>query len=183
MRRRSLLRSAGVAAVGGTVALAGCTALTRPDLSTDSATGVLHSADDVYVVDGLQPGGDRRVFATAAPDSAPALVGADADGGFGDTLRNPGLEDAFHVVAQVRSTPDEPRGIALSVGDLFSWQDRSTLRVRLATEPWGPLDDVDPERRRRELETADELVYSVVWTVTPAVDPLPETVEPVVTDG
>jgi hypothetical protein len=182
MRRRSLLRTAGATAVGGTAALAGCTALTRPDLSSDSATGVLHPADEAYVVDGLQPGGDRRVFATAAPDSAPALVGADADGGFGDTLRNPGLEDAFHVVAQVRSTPDEPRGVALGGTDLFSWRDRSTLRVRLATEPWGPLDDVDPERRRRDLETADELVFSVVWSVQPAVDPLPERVESVVTD-
>jgi hypothetical protein len=122
------------------------------------------------------------VFATAAADSAPDLVGADAEGSVADTLRNPSLEDPFHLVAQVRSTPAEPRGISL-VPVAFSWQDRSTLRARLTTEPWGSLDDIDPERRRRELQEADELVYSAVWSVEPRVDPLPETVEPVLREA
>jgi hypothetical protein len=182
MHRRALLRAAGTAAVGGTVALAGCTALGRPELSAGSASGVLHPADEEYVAGGLDPGGDDRLFATAAADSAPDLVGADADYTFADTLRNPGLEDAFHVVAQVRSTPDEPRSFDIGETDQFSWQDRSTIRARLATEPWMPLEEVDPERRRRELREADELVFSAVWSVKPKVDPLPETVEPVVSE-
>jgi hypothetical protein len=67
--------------------------------------------------------------------------------------------------------------------DRFSWRNWSTLRVRLATEPWGSLDDIDPERLRRELQGADELVFSVVWSVEPDVDPLPETVDPVLTEA
>lgn len=98
-------------------------------------------------------------------------------------LRNPGLDDAFHVVAQLRSTPEEPRGFAMGAIYRFSWRNWSTLRVRLATEPWGSLDDIDPERRRRELQEADELVYSAVWSVEPGVDPLPETVEPVLREA
>ena len=182
MRRRALLRAAGSAAVGGTVALAGCTALGRPELFAGDASGTLHPASEEYVAGGLEPGGDTRVFATAAPDSAPDLVGADADYSFADTLRNPGLDDAFHVVAELRSTPDEPRSFDIGETDQFSWRDRSTVRARLATEPWGSLDDIDPERRRRELQGADELVFSVVWSVTPQADPLPETVEPVLND-
>jgi hypothetical protein len=182
MRRRALLRAAGSAAVGGTVALAGCTAFDRPELSAGDATGVLHPADEEHVPGGLNPGGDDRLFATAAPDSAPDLVGADADYSFADTLRNPGLEDAFHVVAQVRSTPDEPRSFDIGETDQFSWADRSTIRARLATEPWMPLEEVDPEQRRRELREADDLVFSAVWSVEPGVDPLPETVEPVLSE-
>jgi hypothetical protein len=178
MRRRALLRAAGSAAVGGTVALAGCTALGRPELSAGDASGTLHPADEEYVAGGLEPGGDARVFATAASDSTPDLVGADAEGSVADTLRNPSLEDPFHIVAQVRSTPAEPRGISLA-GVAFSWRNRTTLRVRLPTEPWMPLEEVDPEQRRRELQEADELVFSAVWSVEPGVDPLPETVEPV----
>ena len=183
MRRRALLRAAGSAAVGGTVALAGCTALGRPELSTGFASGTLHPASEEYVAGGLEPSGDDRLFATAAADSAPELVGADAEGSVGVAamLRNPSPEDPFHLVAQVRSTPAEPRGISL-VSAAFSWQDRSTLRARLTTEPWGSLDDIDPEQRRRELQEADELVYSAVWSVTPQVNPLPETVEPVLND-
>jgi hypothetical protein len=179
MRRRSLLRAAGIAAVGGTTALSGCTALARPDLGTDFGIGVLHPADEEFVTGGLRAGGDSRVFATAVPDSAPERVGADADAGLGDVLRNPASEAQFHVVAQLRSTPADPRGIALGAFERFSWRDWSTLRVRLATEPWGSLADIDPESRRRELQSADELLYTVVWSVVPAVDPIPETVEPV----
>lgn len=183
MRRRSLLRVAGTAAVGGTVALAGCAALTRPDLRAEFSVGVLHPADEQYVVGGLRPGGDARVFATAAADSAPERVGADAGGPVADTLRNPGIEDKFHVVVQLRSTPAAPRGLAFSTTERFSWQDRSTLRVRLVPEPWGSLADVEPDDSRRALRSADELVYTVVWSVVPAVDPLPETVEPVLSEG
>jgi hypothetical protein len=183
MRRRALLRAAGTAGVGGTVTLAGCTALGRPELFAGSASGTLHPADEEYVAGGLDPGGDARLFATAAPDSAPDLVGADAEGSVADTLRNPGLDDVFHVVAQLRSTPEEPRGFAMGAIDRFSWRNWSTLRVRLATEPWGSLDDIDPERLRRELQGADELVFSVVWSVEPDVDPLPETVDPVLTEA
>jgi hypothetical protein len=32
------------------------------------------------------------------------------------------------------------------------------------------------------LREADELVFSAVWSVKPKVDPLPETVEPVVSE-
>jgi hypothetical protein len=45
-----------------------------------------------------------------------------------------------------------------------------------------PLEEVDPERRRRELQEADELVFSAVWSVKPRVEPLPETVKPVVSE-
>jgi len=181
MRRRSLLRT-GTAAVGGSVALAGCAALTRPDLRAASGVGALHPVDEQYVVGGLQPGGDSRVFATAASDSAPELVGPDADVTLGDTLRNPGIDEKFHVVVQLRSTPAEPERVAFGTSEQFAWRDRSTLRVRLVPEPWVSLADVDPEERRRELQSADELVYTAVWSVVPAVDPIPETVVPVLAE-
>jgi hypothetical protein len=182
MRRRALLRAAGTAAVGGTVALAGCTALGRPDLDAGFAIGTLHPADEEFITGGLRAGGDSRVFATAVPDSAPERIGADADAGLGDVLRNPASEAQFHVVAQLRSTPADPQRIALGTFQRFSWRDWSTLRVRLATEPWGSLADIDPESRRREFQPADELLYTVLWSVKPKVDPLPTSVESVVTE-
>jgi len=81
------------------------------------------------------------------------------------------------VVLQLRSDPTAPTAIAPAIGGGLGWADRDTLRAHVAVEPWGPLDRVDDEERRERLRSADELVYTTVWAVTPGVDDPPETVE------
>lgn len=173
MRRRALLTALPAMVL---VSSAGCTALSRPELRMDAGRAVLHPASEIYIANGLQADGDDRLFVKAVPDSAPDIVGPDADTAIDDVLRNPGL-DQFHIVVQLRSTPEGPMELWPAPGNRFEWADRSTLRVRVDVEPWGSLDRIEDEGRRTKLQSADELVYTGVWTVTPALDDLPSNVE------
>lgn len=167
--RRRLLSTAGALALAG---LAGCATGARPRLRMDRGVGVLHPAVDRYLATGLRTDGDRDLFATATDDPASDVVGPDASASIADALDRPG-EDVFHVVAQLRSSPDAPRALRLALTDTFEWPDRRTLRASVAVEPWGSLDRVDDAETRAALRAADELRYTVVWTLTPAPDRLP----------
>jgi len=172
MQRRSLLAATALPLASG---LPGCTRLTGPpNVRMAGGHGVLHPVDEQYVVGGLQPGGDDDLFTAVAPDEAPDLVGPDADRSTANALRNAGTDDQFHVVAQVRSTPDEPLDFWPAAGDAFEWRDRSTLHVVAELRPWGSLDRIDDEDQREGLRSADELVYTTVWELTPTPDSLPE---------
>lgn len=168
MQRRSLLRTTALTLGAG---LAGCSRLgQRPEVRMDSGRATLHPATELYIANGLQPDGDDRVFSTITPDESPELVGPDAENSIADRLRNPGIDDQFHVVVQLRSTPAAPMSIWPVAGGAFGWRDRSTLHVDVEVEPWGSPDRIDDE----ELRSAEELVYTGVWDLTPAPDTLPE---------
>lgn len=173
MRRRELLRAVPAAALAGA---AGCTAAGRPSVRMESGSAVLHPADERYVANGLQPDGRDRLYVAATADAAPDRVGPDAEGTVADTLRNPGL-DQFHVVLQLRSTPDGPLELWPVASSAFEWPDPSTLRATVVVEPWGSLDRIDDAARRDALRSADELVFTAVWSLAPAVDSLPDEVE------
>lgn len=173
MRRRALLTSLPAIALVGT---AGCTALSRPELEMESGRAVLHPASEIQIANGLQAHGDDRLFVKAVPDTAPDIVGPDVDPEIGDLLRNPGI-DQFHIVVQLRSTPDGPIELWPAPGNRFEWVDRSTLRVAVEVQPWGSLDRIDDEAQRQELQTAEELVYTGVWSLSPSLDDLPSRVE------
>lgn len=176
MRRRTLLRSVPALAVVGT---AGCSALgasARPELDMKTGSGVLLPATDSVLADGLDPGGTDRVFVTATADEAPDVVGPDAPDGIESTLRNRNL-DAFHVVVQLRSSPAGPTSLWPARRDPFDWPERWRLRATVSVEPWGSIDRIDDEDLRETLRSAEELVFTGVWTLSPAVDDLPETVE------
>ena len=166
MQRRSLI---GTTALALGVGLAGCSRLgTRPEVRMGSGSGTLHPADERYIANGLQPDGDDRVFSAIAPDEAPELVGPDAENPIADRLRNSGVDDQFHVIVQLRSTPNAPMSLWPIAGSAFEWHGRSTLHVDVEVQPWGS-DRIDEEHR-----SAKELVYMGVWDLTPAPDDLPK---------
>ena len=173
MRRRALLTSLPAIALVGT---AGCTSLSRPELEMESGRAVLHPASEIQIAHGLQAHGDDRLYVKAVPDSAPDVMGPDIDPELEDLLRNPGM-DQFHIVVQLRSTPEGPMELWPAPGNRFEWVDRSTLRVTVQVQPWGSLDRIDDEARRQELQTADGLIYTGVWTLSPSLDDLPSNVE------
>lgn len=173
MRRRTLLRTAPLAALSG---IAGCSSLGNPDVDTKRGRAQLHPAPDRYLANGLQPDADHRLFVTAVPDEAPDRVGPDANDAIADVLRNPGT-DQFHVLVQLRSTPDAPMELWPAVGDPFEWTGQSTLRVTVDVEPWGSLDRIDDDAQRERLATANELVWTAVWTLAPAIGNPPDDVE------
>lgn len=173
MRRRALLRSLPAAALAG---VAGCAGIGRPSVRMDSGRATLHPAGDLYVANGLQPDGDSRLFVTAVPDDAAGWVGPDADDSLAEPLRTTG-GDRFHVVVQLRSSPEAPISLWPDPGSSFEWATRSTLRARVDVEPWGSLDRIDDEAERERLRSADELVFTAVWTLVPGLDSLPEDVE------
>lgn len=171
MHRRALLATGATALGGG---LAGCARLTgRRDVRMDSGHATLQPATERPIADGLQPDGDDRLATWVVADEAPALIGADATTTIVDTLRNKGSKPQFHVVVQLRSQPEAPKEIWPVAGDAFGWADRSTLRARAEVGPWGRLDRIDDPDRRERLRSAQSLVYTGVWTLRPAPDPLP----------
>lgn len=139
----------------------------------ESGVGVLHPADELHVANGLQPHGDDRVFATVAPDEAPELVGPDANYSIAEALERSAAADQFHAVVQLRSTPEAPMSIRPVGGSGFEWREE-TLHVTVDVEPWGSLDRIDDDDRREALRSADELVYTSVWDLSPTPDDLPE---------
>ena len=173
MRRRALLRSIPTVAIAG---IAGCTAFGRPELQMQSGRAVLHPAAEINIKNGLLPDGDDRVFVTATADSSPDLLGPDVDQEIEDLLANSGM-DQFHIVVQLRSSPEGPIEIWPAAGHRFEWVDRSTLRVWVEVDSWGSLDRIDDAERREALQSADELVYTAVWSLSPALDQLPAEVE------
>lgn len=173
MRRRALLKCVPALTLPG---VAGCTGLSRPTIRMDSGRGTLHPATDLDINNGLQPGGNDRVYATVTADEAHRIVGPDANRTIAEPLENPGI-DQFHIVIQLRSSPDAPMSIGLAPGSSFTWTSRSTLRVTVTIEPWGSLDRIDADELRERLRSADELVYTGVWSLTPAVDSISDTVE------
>ena len=165
MRRRRVI--AGAAALAG---LTGClSSESRPELSLHTGVGQLHSADERYLADGLEPGGDRSKYAAAVPDAAPDAIAPAASDSVAERLR--GRRDAaqFHVLTELRSPPTEPLrfGTAQAVG----WSDGA---IQFTTEV------IPVERLEEGLAAADEIVYTAVWTVRPGVEDLPGEVELVV---
>lgn len=173
MRRRTLLQTVPVAALSG---IAGCSGLGNPDLKMDHGSARLHPVTDHYLANGLQPDGDDDLFAAAVPDEAPDRVGPDATDSIADALAHAGT-DQFHVLVQLRSTPDAPMELWPAPGDPFEWTNRSTLRVTVDVEPWGSIDRIDDEQRRERLATADELVWTTIWSLKPTVENPPDDVE------
>ncbi|WP_255195859.1 hypothetical protein [Halorarius litoreus] len=173
MRRRSLLATLPAAA-----ALGGCSSLsslTAPDLRPESGSGVLQPADELQIAHGLQPDGDDGVYAIVAPDEARDLVTEDTDDHLVDTLSNDG-GDVFTLVLQMRSTPDAPISLMLEPGGDVRVE-RNTLHADVVVEPWGSLDRIDHRETRESLRSADELVYTSVWNLTPELRSLPEQVD------
>jgi hypothetical protein len=163
MRRRTLL-----AALPAAVALGGCSAVATPDIRPDSGSGHLRPASRLQIAHGLQPDSDDRVYATVAPDEARDLVTEDTDDQLVDTLSNDG-GDVFTLVTQLRSTPESPMALWLApFGEV--WREGDTLHADVSVEPWaGTLEDADGS-----LRTAEELVYTAVWNMTPEPRSLPK---------
>ena|GEM_PF-3234563 len=155
MRRRRFLTC--VAAAG----VAGCLGDSRPELRIRSGAGRLHAATDEYLANGLGPGGEQTTYAAALPDRAPDAVGTDAAASLATRLGGSD-GDLFHVVTQLRSPPAEP--LRFGTDQAVAWDD-SAVRLTTTAEP------ADPTGR---LATADELLYTAVWSVEPSVEELPE---------
>ncbi|MFW6384773.1 MAG: hypothetical protein ACOCY7_01420 [Halodesulfurarchaeum sp.] len=173
MRRRTFLRSASAFALVGA---AGCTAPGRPEIRMESGRSVLHPVSEQFIANGLQPHGRDRLYVTATADSSPDILGPDADSSIVDVLTNSGM-DQFHVVVQLRSSPVAPMELWPAPGHAFEWIDRSRLRTRVVVEPWGSLDRIDDRERRDALRSADELVHTAVWSLTPGLEDLPSEIQ------
>lgn len=157
-------------------ATAGCTETGRAEVRMDSGSSTLHPATELYIANGLQPKGDDHIFATATGDASPEMVGPAAEGTIADKLRNPD-SNQFHVIVQLRSTPDGPMELWPVGGSAFDWTDQSTLRAIVEVEPWGSFDRIDDEAERERLLTADELIFTTGWSLSPALDEPPHDVQ------
>lgn len=171
--RRTYLAALGTGVLTG---VAGCTGTGRPEVRLDSGSATLHPATELYIANGLQPNGENRVFVRATPDESPELIGPAAEGQIADTLRNPG-SNQFHIVVQLRSTPDSPMELWPASGGAFDWPGPKTLRSTVEVRPWGQLDRIDDDTDRERLRTADEVVFTAIWSMTPSVDELPDEVQ------
>lgn len=173
MRRRTFLRSISVAALVGA---AGCSSFGRSEVRMDSGSAIIHPATDQYITNGLQPDSNNRVFATAVADESPAWIGPDAESTIADPLQNQGA-DQFHVIVQLQSSSEAPISLQPAFSSPFEWPNRSTLRVTVQVKSWGSLDRLDDKTLRKRLTSADELIYTAVWSLTPNLENLPRTVE------
>lgn len=170
MNRRALLRSVPIAVAVGA---AGCSGRLRPEVRTESGMGLIHPASEQHLDGGLQPGGSDQQFATAIRDEAPEWVGSDADESLADRLTSDyETGDAFHLIVQLRSSPETPRRLWPITGTSLRWASWSTLQIVVTNEPWEIYDEAERER----LQAADELIFTSLWTVTPILDELPDTV-------
>jgi hypothetical protein len=61
--------------------------------------------------------------------------------------------------------------------DPFEWSNQCTLRIIVDVEPWGSTNRIDDETERERLATADELVWTTIWSLKPAVETHPDDVE------
>ena len=173
LSRRKYIAGLGMGILSGA---AGCLGNGRPQVRLDSGSATLHAASERYIANGLQPNGDNHVFVTATGDESPELIGSAAKGTLADKLRNPG-SDQFHIVIQLRSSPDGPMELWPSPGRAFEWPDQSTLRATVIVEPWGPFERIDDETERERIRRADELIFTAVWSLTPGLDELPDDVQ------
>ncbi|MEZ3117581.1 hypothetical protein RYH80_16820 [Halobaculum sp. MBLA0147] len=165
MRRRAFLGGVGAATLAAT---AGCLN-TTPRLSVEGATQSVHPARERWIDGGLESDGDATVYARAVGDEAPKLLGPDATGTVADRLRNPG-GDQFHVVIQHRAPVDAPVSMRVPpAGPTWSGTDTETLRVAVERAVFATA----PE----SLADADAAVTTGVWTLSPAVERPPQTVD------
>ncbi|MEZ3144777.1 hypothetical protein [Halobaculum sp. MBLA0143] len=164
MQRRRVL--AGAAALVG---LTGCLGGSRPELGIHTGVGRLHPADERYLTDGLEPGGVRSEYAAAVPDAAGDAVGSAAPDSLAERLDGRRDAEQFHVLTELRSTPTEP--LRFGTGQAVGWEN-GAIRFTTSVTPVESLEG--------ELTTADELVYTAVWTVRPGIEELPDEVELVV---
>lgn len=160
MRRRALLTT-----LPTTFVLAGCSALSTPELRFSRGVGILEPAVDRQISTGLQPGGDGRVFTTVAADESPELVTDETDEEIDGIIRQDG-GDLIHLITQLRSTPDGPMELLPAPGGDIRIDD-NTFVVPVTVEPWGSFDRIDDEEERERLRTAEELVYTGVWSLEP----------------
>lgn len=165
MERRSLLHTTALSLCAG---LTGCAQLSPPpEVRMVSGSGTLHAATDRVITDGLTADGEERMYATIVPDEAPERLGPDADDSIVDTLQNPGAEEQFHGIVQLRSPPDDPKEIWPVTGSEIEWQGQSTIQVEVDIDSWGT------DRLDNELRTAQELVYTGIWNFRPRPAALP----------
>ncbi|MEZ3117582.1 hypothetical protein RYH80_16825 [Halobaculum sp. MBLA0147] len=167
MRRRALLTRLGTAVGSGL--LAGCVGIGRPTVRVSRGTSTIHPGDEQWIDGGLDPSGDRETFATLVPDRAPEWIGADADTGIADTLRNAGVAEQFHLVVEHQTDPREPRSVVPTHGDDPEWDGRDELVVPVTHDPWGGDSFADDE-------VPESAVATGVWTLEPGFDDLPDEV-------
>lgn len=166
MRRRTLLT-----ALPTTLTLTGCSALSAPELRVNRGIGILEPAADRQISDGLQPGGDDRVFAIVTADESPELVTDETDEDIDGIIRQDG-GDLIHLITQLRSTPDGPMELALTPGGDIQI-DADTLIVPVIVESWGSFERIDDEQERERIRTAEELIYTGVWSLEPEPQSIP----------
>lgn len=176
LSRRDVL----AAGVGSLLTLGATSALGRPSVRLAGGHAYLHPATDRAIANGLQPGSDDEAYVTVVPDEAPDAAGPDLDEGVRETLETPETDEeggVFHAIIQTRSTPESayyltPAGLA----DPY-WRGRDTLVFPVAVEPWGSLDEIDDRAERERLRSADELVTTSIWSVTPSLYYFPSHVD------
>ena len=105
----------------------------------------------------------------AVPAAQPTYLGPDVPSGITPHLESDG--DEFAVLAQIRF----PRRLSILTRNGVGWRERDTLRVPIDTEPFDLSRPDDPDERDR-FRAADELRYTLVLTLEPGVDPLPDRV-------
>jgi hypothetical protein len=176
LSRRDLL----AAGAGSLLTLGATSALGRPSVRLTGGHADLHPAADRAIDNGLQQDGEEQAYVTLVADEAPAVAGPDLDPEVRETLKTAETDEeggVFHVIIQTRSTFESayyltPAGLR----DPY-WRGRDTLVVPVTVEEWGSLDGIDDDARRERLRSAEELVTTSIWGVTPALHVFPSNVD------
>ncbi|WP_336001148.1 hypothetical protein [Halorientalis halophila] len=180
--RRDLLAAGagGLVTLGVTSAFGARGALGRPAVRLTGGHAYVHPAADRAIENGLQPDGDDDAYVTVVADEAPAVAGPDLDPNVRERLETAETDEeggVFHAVIQTRSTPESAYYLTpAGLGDPY-WRGRDTLVFPVAVESWGSLDDIDDGAEGERLRSADELVTTSIWSVTPSLRTLPSTVD------
>ncbi|WP_424016955.1 hypothetical protein ACOZ4N_13850 [Halorientalis pallida] len=177
---RSLSRRDLLAAGAGSLLTLGATsALGRPSVRLTGGHAYLHPAADRAIDNGLQQDGEEQAYVTLVADEAPDVAGPDLDPDIRERLETPETDEeggVFHAIIQTRSTPESPHYLTpAGLRDPY-WRGRGTLVFPVTVEEWGSLDGMDDDKREA-LQSAEELVTTSIWGVTPALNFFPNNVD------
>ena len=88
----------------------------------DQGMGMVHPVSEQHLDKSLQPSESEQQFATAIPDEAPEWVRPDANQSLADRLTGRHeTDDAFHLIVQLRSSPETPRRLWPITGTTLRW--------------------------------------------------------------
>jgi hypothetical protein len=176
LSRRDVL----AAGAGSLLTLGAKSSIGRPSLRFDGGSAYVHPAGDRTIDNGLDEDGDADTFVTIVADEAPSVAGPDLRSSFREKLETPDTDEeggVFHAIIQTRSTPASPYYLSPVSLRGPRWRGRDRIVFPVTIEPWGSLDGIDDEARGDRLRSAEKLVTTAIWSVTPSLRSLPAHVD------